>query len=195
MTVTARPILLPVILAILILAGCAWSGKASEPRLDEETGVTLSRADMPVVLYRDASARAAHARDFVYLGPVQVNRMGSLRSYLWFGVWSALPATDPAAQRDSFEDITLFADGEPMQLSIAGWSPSAIGASRDVYVKPVASAADAYYEVTIDQIRLIAASQDLRILTSGPDRRTYELWNRQASAFDALNRFVQQTDY
>ena len=62
-------------------------------------------------------------------------------------------------------------------------------------VEPVASAADAYFEVTQDQVRLIAGASDLRILTSGPDPTNFELWDNQASAFRSLRQFTDQAAY
>lgn len=50
--------------------------------------------------------------------------------------------------RDGFETIVIFADGEPLPLEVAGWTVAAIGASEPVNLKPVASAADAYYYVS-----------------------------------------------
>lgn len=176
-------------------AGCASRGVGSESYLDPDTGVTIRRAGTPAVLYKDRTSRAAFARDFIHMGPVQVNRMGGYRYYLWFGIWSTIPTDDPETQRDGFESVTLFANGEPLQLQLAGWTGSSIGASGDVYVKPVASAADAYYEVTLDQVRLIADSSDLRILTSGPDSTSFELWDSQASAFRSIRQFIDQGAY
>lgn len=175
----------------LLSAGCAWMHAPPDEQLDELTGVTLSHAKKPIILYRDASSRAAHARDYVHMGAVQVNRMGDLRYYLWLGIWSTIPAGDTGVRRDGFESITLFVEGEPLPFDIAGWAPDAIGASANVYVKPVASAADAYYEVTIDQLRLIATSRSLRLLTSGPQPASYELWNSQNSGFASLASFLQ----
>jgi len=181
-------------LAIAILAsGCSSSGSLLREQLDPLTAVTITSSTTPLIFYRDDSARAAYARDFVYAGPIRVNTMGSYRYYLWLGVWSAIPNVPPSAHRDGFETVTLFADGEPLQLELAGWNPVSIGASEDVYLKPVASATDAYYEVTIDQLRLLVAARDLRLLASGAG--SYELWNNQASAFGALQAFIDQAGY
>ena len=120
---------------------------------------------------------------------------GGYRYYLWFGIWSTIPTDDPETQRNGLESVTLFANGEPLQQQLAGWTGSSIGACGNVYVKPVASAADAYYEVTLDQVRLIADSSDLRILTSGPDSTSFELWDSQASAFRSLRQFIDQGAY
>ena len=180
---------------VAAIAACSSGGPLVSETLDTQTGVTVLRATVPMILYSDNSAYAAHARDFVYLGPIEVNTSGVRSHYLWFGIWSTIPEVDPAAQRDGFESVTLFVNGEPLQLQLAGWTGTSIGASGDVYVKPVASAADAYFEVTLDQVRLIAGANDLRILTSGPDPTSFELWDNQASAFRSLRQFTDQAAY
>jgi hypothetical protein len=130
---------------VTLLAGLAVACGSSTPLLEESldygTGVTLTRSTAPVVLYRDNSGHAAYARDFVYVGPIEVNRMGSYNYYLWLGIWSTLDDSSRWTKRDGFESITLYADGEPLQLEVAGWSVESIGASRPVFTKPVASAA------------------------------------------------------
>jgi hypothetical protein len=180
---------------LLVVGGCESSGEMIQDDLDATTGVTVSRSNEPLVLYKDNSAHAAYARDFVYLGPVEVNRMGEYRYYLWMGIWSAIPDALPGDQRDGFEFVTIFADSEPLQLTLAGWTANSIGATGSVYVKPVASAADAFYEVTMDQIRVIASSRDIRLSTSGAITKTFELWDNQQSAFDSLQKFVDYTAY
>lgn len=182
-------------LCLLVIGGCASSGELVQDQLDSTTGVTITRANAPLVLYQDNSAHAAHARNFVYLGPVEVNRMGEYRYYLWMGIWSAISDTYPAEQRDGFESVTLFVDGEPIQLTLTGWTANSIGASGSVYVKPVASAADAYYEVTIDQIRVIADSRDIRLHTNCAIPAAFELWINQQSAFESLQQFLQYAAY
>jgi hypothetical protein len=181
--------------AILILlaaafGGCGSTGGTVREVLDPVTAVTVTRSSEPVLFYQDHSSRAAYARDYINLGPLQVNRMGDHRYYLWLGIWTTLPSDFSGDQRDGFEAVTLFADGEPLMLQLAGWTPDAFGGSEDIYIKPVASAADAYYEVTFDQIRMIAASTELRLLTSGPHQDSYELWDSQRSAMDAFRQFV-----
>jgi len=186
-----RPELIFILIVAAVASGCGASPETVPDQFDEETAVTLTSSRPPLILVRDNSATAAYAKDFVYVGPVGVNRMGYYRYYLWFGIWSAIPGELQGAQRDGFDSVTIFADGEPLQLELAGWTPSAIGASRNAYVKPVASAADAYYEVTIDQIRLIAQSRDVRIVTTGMHGGSYELWDDQGAAFVSLRRFVE----
>ena len=117
-------------------AGCVSSSTLVEQRLDMGTGVTVTHATAPIVLYHDNSAYAAHARDYVYIGPVEINRMGDYSYFLWLGIWSTISDEQRSYQRDGFESVTLYVDGEPLQLELAGWTLESIGVSEPVYVKP-----------------------------------------------------------
>jgi len=101
-----------------------------------------------------------------------------------------MQTADLSEHRDGFESIILFADGEALLLELSGWTPEAIGTSEPVYLKPVASAADAYYRVTADQIRLIAESRDIRLRTTGSSPKDFELWDDQKSARNDLTEFL-----
>jgi len=173
-----------------LLSSCSSGGPLVEQKLDSVTGVTVTRSTAPVVLYRDNSAYAAHARDYVYLGPVEINRMGSNSYYLWLGIWSTMRDERRTAERDGFETVILYADGEPLPLELAGWTLDAIGVSEPVYVKPVASAADAYYRVTVDQIRLIAESSEIQLRVGTARPKSYALWDKQGSANASIRAFI-----
>lgn len=182
---------LPALLALLAIAACGSSPTLTTEQLDPLTGVTVTRSTSPLVLYKENSARAAYARDFVYVGPLSVNRMGNYDHYLWLGIWSSLSTQQLPDQRDGFESIVIFADGEPLRLELEGWTLASIGVSQPVYNKPTATAADAYYPVTMDQIRVIAEARDIRLSTGGPRAQTYEPWDSQARANSGLVEFVR----
>jgi hypothetical protein len=190
-----RILLSTAILAMLLNTGCVTTTTLVEEKLDLGTGVTVTHATAPIMLYRDNSAYAAHARDYVYLGPVEINRMGEYSYYLWLGIWSTISDADRSYQRDGFESITLYADGEPLQLELVGWTLESIGVSEPVYIKPVASAADAYYRVTIDQIRLIANAREIELHTGTAPVRVYLMWDRQGSAHASLREFLDRSLY
>ena len=59
-----------------LLVSCSSGGPLVEQQLDGVTGVTVTRSTAPMVLYRDNSAYAAHARDYVYLGPMRLTSTG-----------------------------------------------------------------------------------------------------------------------
>lgn len=181
----------PCIVAVLALAACSTSSRLVNEFLDQRTGVTVTSNKTPLLLYRQNPSRAAYARNYVHIGPIEVNRTGTYKYYLWIGVWNTMQTADSAPQRDGFDSIAVFADGEPLLLEIAGWTPEAIGTSRPVYQKPVASAADAYYQVTVDQIRLIAEASEIRLRTTGTSPIEYHLWDSQRAAHKSLDAFLQ----
>ena len=180
----------PGLTLLFVVSSCGISAPLIQDTLDPVTGVTITHARVPLVFYRDSSSRAAHARDFINMGPIQVNRMGQHRYFLWLGVWNTMQDRHLPEMLDGFESIIVFADGEPLPLTVAGWTPDAIGASESAYVKPTASSAEAYYEVTIDQLRVIAESNDIRIRTTALLPASYEPWDDQRSARISLNAFI-----
>jgi len=180
------------LLVLLLLTACGSAPTLIRQTLDPLTSVTVTSSATPFVFYRDNPARAAYARNYLHLGPIEVNRSGSYSYYLWIGVWSTMQTPDAIEQRDTLESVILFADGEPLSLELAGWSAEAIGGSEHIYVRPVADAIDAYYRVTADQIRLLAAATDLRLRTTGPAPRDYEPWDEQRAARRSLDAFLEK---
>lgn len=164
-------------------------------QMDPVTSVSISYSQTPMVFYRDVSGRAAYARDFAHLAPLEVNRSGDYRYYLWIGIWNTMADAQSDQSRDGFESIVIFADGEPLPLEVAGWTVAAIGASEPVYLKPVASAADAYYAVTVDQLRLIAEAKDVRLQSTGRRNDSYEPWDDLKAAKAGLIKFLEGSVY
>ncbi len=190
-----RALQLSAVSALVLFSGCSSSNSLISNKLDPRTAVTITYSNAPLVFYREESGRAAYARDYVHLGPLEINRAGTFRYYLWIGIWSTLPDTALRAPLNGFSTIVIYADGEPLSLEISGWTADAIGASEPVYLKPVASAADAYYEVTIDQLRFIAGARDVRVQTSGPRQQSYEPWDNQGTANASLDEFLRTSFY
>lgn len=182
-------------LALALLMSCAGNDTTVLQRLDPETGVTIKRASAPLVMYRDMSANSAFGRDYVYVGPIQVNTMGQLEYFLWLGIWGSSDSAERGRKMDDFEAIVLYADGEPLSLEVKGWTPGSIGASGDVYVKPVASALDGYYRVTVDQMRLIAESRDLELRAGATRPQRYVPWDSPDASSQALVAFLRELDW
>ena len=180
------------LLAAATLCGCGATPPAVNDTLDPLTGVTITSSSTPLVMYRDEPSRAAYARNFLHVGPLQINRMGDHQYFLWVGIWSTMRTPDVTASQSGFDSIILFVDGEPLPLDASGWTPAAIGTSEHVYVKPVASTLDVYYRVTTDQIRFIAEGSDIRLQTTGSSPRNFELWDEQTSAKEALRAFFRE---
>lgn len=178
------------------LASCTINPPAlTREFLDTGTGVTVTASRVPLVLYRDNPAAAAYARNLVHLGPVEINRSGEYRYYLWVGIWNTLQSAEAVLSRDGFDTIIVTVDGESMALELVGWTPAAIDTSAPVYLRPVASASEAYYPLTVDQIRFIAEARNLTLRTTGNAPREYNLWSGQQSAREALLAFLDRVGY
>ena len=184
-----------IVLHAFVTSGCSSDSAMVKGQMDPVTSVTISYSQTPMVFYRDVSGRAAYARNFVHMAPLEVNRSGDYRYYLWLGIWNTMADAQSDQSRDGFESIVIFAYGEPLPLEITGWTVAAIGASKPVYLKPVASAADAYYAVTVDQLRLIAEARDVRVKTTGSRNESYEPWDNQKSAKKSLIEFLGRSVY
>jgi hypothetical protein len=178
------------VLALIVgMYGCASTGPDTIAVLDSVTGVTVTRSRSPVTFYRDTPVRAAYARDFMSLGPIAVNRMGEYHYYLWLGAWSTMADWAPGQTRDALESTVLFIDGEPLLLTLSGWTPGSIDLSANVYEKASASTIEAYFEITLDQLRRLSEATDFRLLVNDSDARYYELWDQPASVRADLRRF------
>jgi len=182
------------LITLAFLSACAGPGALVTDQLDPLTGVTVTRATKPLVLYRDRSAQSAFGRDYVYLGPLEINNMGERRYYFWFGVWSTSDSVDRGSTLDNFESVVIYADGEPLSLQLAGTTLGSIGVSEPVYVKPTASATDAFYAVTIDQIRLVAESRDLELRVGSLKPVQYIPWDTAESATVGIREFVRSVN-
>jgi hypothetical protein len=178
---------------VAAIIGCASAPDRPREILDPQTSATIVYSSASMLLYRDDPAHAANAKNLISMGPLQVDRSGHYQYFLWLGIWNTNHNVDETNGRDGFDSIILFVDGEPLALEIAGWTPSSIGASQPVYAQPVASAIDAYYEVTIDQIRFIAEAKEIYLRTSGFRSLSFELWDDQAAAKQAFRRFLAVT--
>lgn len=186
-----RSPLCSLLLVLVLVAGCAGTEPLVFERLDPATGATITRASSPMVMYRDMSAQSAFGREYVYVGPIQVNNMGERQHYLWLGIWGTSDVASRSESMSEFESIVIYADGEPLGLEVKGWTPGSIGASESVYVQPVASALSGYYRVTIDQMRLIAESRDLEIRAGGALPRRFFPWDSTQDTSAPLVAFLQ----
>lgn len=179
------------LLTILLSGGCATTGSVIDETLDSTTGVTTIYSHAPLRLYRDRSSSAAYAKDFVDLGPVKTIRMRDKRYFLWVGIWSTMGVSDSVEDRARFGTITILADGEPMQLTLAPLATSDVLAERESYATKTAAATDVYYEVTVDQLRVIGEADDLRLQTAGARARHYLPWQAQTKGHDAVLAFLE----
>jgi hypothetical protein len=149
--------LIPVILLVGLLAGCA-SQSSTKPVevLDENTGVTVGALKEPIELVPSAQSATLISRkrsSFAYLGPVEWNRSGTLSYGLWVHI-------APGSERQPGDihapaALTLILDDGPFVLS-ATTAPKPGSAP---YRQVVSWGQTAYFDLTVEALLRMAASR------------------------------------
>jgi len=177
------------IAALAILSACAAGQPPVVDYLDELTAVTITYSRTPFIMSVDTHSDVA--RDFVQIGAIEVNRMGTRQYYLWLGI-SEVKYTESAYRHPrGFESIVFIVGGEEFQLDVRGWTQEAIGASEPVYEKLFRNTVDAYYEVTLEQIQLLTDVDGIKFRTIGPAPKEYVSWYKSIIAKDDLTEFLK----
>lgn len=161
------------ITALFGVAACAPQAPLNS-RLDA-SGITVVTLADAVIVARPVAEIAVAARDYAYLGPIEVNRMGERRYFLWVGLASTIDRDLVNATPEAPRQLVFVADGQPMMLELAGWDIA-------FDVPPYATGAPLYATLsartTLDQIRRIAAatSVEVHLISSSGAASHYRHW-------------------
>lgn len=161
------------------ISGIALSACAELPaehsRLDS-SGVTVVTLGEAVLLAHAVPNVAAGARDYAYIGPVEINRMGNRDYYLWISLASTIDREFLGLIPVDATELVLVVDNEPMQFPIGDWN-------TDLDVAPYASTAPVYatleVSTTLDQIHRIATAEtvELHLIATTNANSHYQFWN------------------
>jgi hypothetical protein len=187
----------PLSLAALLVC---MSAIAATPRagvnefLDERTGATVTVVREPLIFALERSTLAAHARDYISLTAVEVDRSGQTQlcvlGYFWStidrraGSGSSLPAD---------KSLALFADDRLILFTLFESPPKDLQASPRLHAPETAHFEQAAYKVSLEELRYIAGSQVLKLRLAAdkdeedPDAETFSVWT---DARKALKDFV-----
>lgn len=154
----------------LLAAACASRGGPEPTRdyLDEDTAATITRVTTPCVLASDDPARAAKARDYLYVASLGVNQGGQRRWWLWLGLWSTIDRGVTGGAGLSLAKLSrviLLADGEPMELDAAARVNRVPGLGQPPYATPVATAESTFLPLTGSQVDRLARAGTLAART------------------------------
>lgn len=177
-----------ILLAAATIVGQTLSGCANETLLTsrlDSNGLTIVTLDDPVVLALPVHQLAASARDYAYLGPVEVNRMGHRDYYLWVGLASTIDRKLVDVSPPGTQELTLLIDGSPVTLPLVDWVV-------DLDQSPYATSAPLYAtyaaHASLDQIHKIANAESVEVhfvSASGANRR-YQKWQGEWSSWSLL---------
>ncbi len=179
------------IVVLATLSACATGQAPVVEKLDELTAVTYTYVRTPLILSPDTPLDRTQARDYVQVGVIEVNRMGSLKYYLWLGISDTEHVGSSDSHHGGFKSIVLTLGDQKLPLDIHGWTHEAIGVSEPVYKKLFSTSIDAYYEVTLEHVRLLAEVDSMKLLTSGSAPKEFVSWYRQTAAEEELAEFLR----
>lgn len=180
--------------SLLLIGACVSNPELVRSKLDPKTSVTISYSKSPFIFFRPLSGSQADAKEYVYAGPLEVNRSGDYRYYLWLSSWGTMDSGEIDTRQQRFETVDIIADGNAVTLEMSGDSVAAIGASEAVYARPAGWATDLYYTVTIEQLQTIVDAGTLQLRFQSTSE-TFMPWDDQVAAKAALNRFLVQTQF
>ena len=176
---------------LTIVFGCATGELPVVEKLDERTSVTITRSRTPIIMSPDTPYDRETPRDYVQIGAIEVNRMGTLRYYLWLGISDMEHMASDNLRPNGFESIVLSVGGEELRLDVLGWTAEAIGASEPVYKKIFPDSDDAYYRVKLDDIQSLTAVGALTLRTTGTKSKEFIPWYKQTTAKEDLAEFLR----
>ena len=179
-----------IVVAVLCLTACATTPSARvDEFLDERTGASVTFMHEPLTFALERSTLAAHARDYVSLTAIEVDRSGQAQLYLLGYFWSTIDRRKGSqAPNPADKTLALFADGRAIRLEPDAALPADLTASRQLRAPQTAHFEAAAYRVTLELLRYISTS---RVLTLQPaaetddadsEAETYEIWTDSRSA-------------
>jgi hypothetical protein len=153
--------LFPVVLLLGLMAGCAGRPPTKPIEvLDERTGLTLATLKQPIELLPSVQSGAlavGKRTSFAYLGPVEWNRMGTLSYGLWVHI---APGNDrQVGDIQKPGAVTMLLDDGSLSLSPI----AAPEAGREAYQRAVSWGKTAYFDLTVETLRRMAASRKLEL--------------------------------
>ncbi len=169
----------------MLLTGC---GATLEPQyLDEVTANTISRGEKPIMFFREEPRLAVNARHYVYLSPIEVNRMGERYYFLWVSHWSTLPQHS----NKEMEQLTISSKNlAPITLQLN--DEALVGVSDSVFEPPAKWAKQGFVSVSEELLRQLAAADELRLNIHDEG---YQLWKSDDDEFDRfVARFIDASE-
>jgi hypothetical protein len=181
---------LAVAMLLLLVSACA-SRPSDGPRqyLDQKSAATVTVSEGALVFARERPELAVHARDYLTLVPVDVNRMGTHVLYFYGFVWSTIDKRGSQARDDDAVQFEIVADGRRIPLVPVRASPHELGLGDPPVRAPSKSARLLIAETDRDALAYLAAAGTIRAaeLHDGVSE-TYELWSGNPGSLAALRQ-------
>jgi hypothetical protein len=172
-----------------LVAGACATPPSDGPRqyLDEKSAATVTVAREALVFARERPELAVHARDYLTLVPVDVNRMGTHALYFYGYVWSTIDKRRSASADDGTTRFEIVADGRRIALAPVDMTPRELGLVEPPIAPPTGSARLLIARTDRETLSFLAAARELRATGlhdgTGED---YVLWSGNPVSLLAL---------
>ena len=181
----AKPVRISCALAVVAITVCACAAHAPVATRLDSSGLTIVTLHQAVMLARPVPQIAVAARDYAYIGPVEINRMGHRDHYLWVGLASTVDRRFADASPEDADSLALLVDGQPMVLALSDWN---VTLDQLPYSATVPLYATLSGHASLDQIERIAAANfiDVHVVTRDGKSVKYERWRGDWKAWSTL---------
>ncbi len=163
-----------------VVAGCSIQPDKNS-RLDS-SGITVVALPDAVVLAHRLPTVAAGAREYVFIGPVEINNMGRRDYFLWLSLASTIDRDFVGVPYTGASQLVLLVDNEPMQFAVKPWR-TALDTPPYVSSAPIHETLAA--QATLDQIHKIAnaSTVEVHLVDETNSNARYHLWTGSLSAW------------
>lgn len=155
--------------------------------LDEKSAATVTVAARPIVFARERPELAVHARDYLTIVPVDVNRAGTHVLYFYGYAWSTIDKRGLGNAAPATPQFELIADGRRIPLTPVAIAPRAIGLAEPPLKAPADSAQLLISMTSREVLAFLADATDVRVVAvqAGVGER-YTIWADGRAAIAAL---------
>lgn len=181
--------ILPIPVILLVgLAGCTGQSAVKPVEvLDDRSAVTVGALKEPIEFVPNSQNTALVSRKrttFAYLGPVEWDRSGAISYNLWVHI---APGNDrPAGDIRAPAALVLNLDDGPLTL-VPAETPKL---GRDPYQQVVSWGQAAYFDLSVDALKRMAASRKLELDVRAADGSSIS-FSPTLDAHAALTRYLQ----
>ena len=174
---------------MVIVTGCVHVPQKESviQHFDKSNSATITTLSAPFSFYRAEPLLAANSRDYVYVGPVEMNRTGQREYFLWLHYCSTIDRNRFAGEHAP-NSVFLFIDDKPMELI----QTQQIRLDESLYTVPVTGGITVLYRVTRDQLRKLAQAGQVRLVIEMGPRNTeeYTVWKGAEEGFGLFARYL-----
>lgn len=176
------------ITALSGLLGCSSAGTLDE-RLDPASGVTVIVQREPLVFVRTQPQYSRSARDYLYVGPIEINDQGTREYFLWVGLGSTLDRDYLGVPPTRADALLVEVEGDLLELPLLGWNDRAPHLGLEgLYRTPVRLNDELAARVTLDQLEMIAEAplESVRLAATPGTTAVYYRWKSDRARIDAF---------